>query len=1244
MRGINRFLLILLIISGWVIIADGQQLNPEESALLSEAQALYAKKDYQGALPLYAQLVSVHPNDPQFNYKYGVCTLFGDRKDKKKPIRYLNNAAETIKDDNELHYYLGMAYHHNQEFTNAIKYFNLYLSKLPANSPERAVVLEKINVCLNGLNLADKNLIGEIISTSKFQRENFHRAYAAQDFNGSLVIKPDIFVSDKEKKSGEISYVFLIHPSNVLYFSGYSKTETGNRDLFKVEIDENGDWGIPEKLNETINTTYDEDYPVLVDNGNTLYFCSKGHNSLGGYDIFRSVLDESTNTFGTPENLGPGINSPFDDIEFIPTRDKSYAYFASDRDNLNGSINVYKVRLTDNAFSGNLIFAQGNGIENLPKGSQQTGNSQVNKNEVTNPLSDQELVQNNIKQPSSYASEKASAILNDRSKSMALADSAFVIITETKELIRDLTNKRDRANAISQRKADEARTLEARFNESVTLLANAADEKQFLDDLDKSIKLKQELYQLQQRSNQANRIAWCLGNQVKAKNQELNTLKTIASKVQATSVTGTFEETLLQFANYKKTVAVSDTLKDFSQQVMAITNDKTTYNVPESELAFAENLKKSYKNNTLLAQTKITKPASDEGGPVPIVDKRTTIQKSNEAVILPSATTEAYAIVQPVAISDSKFLKKDPGAELLDINFRIDNTTKPLAVAQTINYSTSNDLVSLVNEDLEINFVNDAIAPNEIYPVVEPIYSSSGKESIEPDEKSLALNFDVDAVNSEKLVMPVENTKIAKDYSAREEDIEISSFTDKTENVKVLALAGQVHFKETSLNIPDSEVDLSFAENQLVPEKLIEQIKIGRTGNENYLADEPLEIASYNDIQYLPEATPEVKSIAYNEAENKSTLIEENLEITFKNDEPVALNLVSQIYYNKTEQLNIVESEIEINTLVDESEVIALINPVSMPYLSNHPADPGNEKLELGFNVDKNAILVQDVIQPIAYKEPTSSIDKEDPILDINFINDRSAKVYALINPVYYSYNSAADRYLADEAIDMNFSNEEKQLLSVNKVTVNPGKIEFVNSEVKSIAPKTVKSKKESVDEIFYLREAVMQASGIETNNSDDEILARALKNPDDLTYEELIYAANLTDVQEEKMAIYQVAFVHIDRDWRAFNNAGVSAIHLEDLGTANCYLYQASLLSADNGHIQNNMGILACHQKQIDKAEDYFIAASKLGYDAQYNLNLMNNITKKLLAEKNTKEEKVMGTEKVEDAVVDIIEYKTNP
>jgi len=1291
-----------------------QQTGLTEKDIISNAQSLFDKKDYQAAMPLYAQLVSVHPDDPQFNYRFGVCTLFGDRKDKKKPIRYLNNAVQTIKDNQELYYYLGMAYHQNQEFANAMKYFNLYLAKLSSNAPERASVLEKVNACLNGLNLSNKNLVSEIVSTSKFQKDNFHRAYEAQDFNGSLMIKPEIFVSDKERKSGENSFVYLIQPSNVLYFSGYTGIGN-NRDIFKVEMDENGDWGIPEKAGETINTSFDENYPVLVDNGNTLYFCSKGHNSLGGYDIFRSTLDPVTKVFKQPENLGPGINSPFDDIVFIPARDDAYAYFASDRDNLNGSINVYKIRLIDNAFAEGLILAENNDDAVNQTG----GNSNVTNNNSENVASNSSsyiaLQQNDVKQPLSDPSKKAASMVNDRSKCMALADSAFTIISATKELIRDLTNRRDRANAISVRKSNEAKTVEERFIESITQLANAANEEQFLQDIEKSVKLKEDVYQLQQRSNLANKIAWNLGNQVKIKDQELNNLKTLASKIQSTSVSSTFEETLVLFSSYKKILNVADTLADYTDQLMAITNDKTTFNVPQSELAFADNLKKAYKNNTLLAEMNNGKTAFDEKVPIVVVDKSTNVQESSSLTKPQQKPVVLLAIVEPVVFSASGFASMDPGNELLKIDFGIDNRTNPMALVESINYSAN--AINLIDKEyveLEISFNVDKVALADIYPLIEPVYSSAFKTYVEPNETSLALNFEIDAIKAvklvepvqyayanqnyneeieisyftdkielsniaaiiepvyirnlamndlpgeatlelnfavdeskaEKLVQPVKVSLLAQNFNDINEELEMSNFNDKTEQVIISALIQPVYSDNLALNFDPAEsaLELSFGVDQIKSEGLVEQVQMTLLAYEQIIIDQDIEIENSSDVVKEVEIAKVIEPLTFHASPSVLAFLDESLEINFNSDGVKASKLVEPISYNENISVDIAYSEPELDLNMDQPEALRIIEPISANLLSFNEISPADDEIELSNSIDRNGVVAFEIIQMVAYKETTSLILKSEPKLDINFAIDQASEAMALIEPVFVSYRQTNSLIIENEAIEISFNNDllpATEISTLSAKNLKSSDIAINNIVAESVEHKLDDRQAASADEIYFLRESVMQPNEIESSKSDNEILAKAMKNLDELSYEELLYAANLTDVLEEKMAIYNLAFVHIDRDWRAFNNAAVSAIHLEDLSKANCYLYQASLLSADNGYIQNNMGILACHQNKFDKAEEYFIAASNLGYDAQYNLHLANNLSDLADSGKTDSQVDLRNSGKTRDAVVDIIDYK---
>src|SRR6185369_12387886 len=83
--------------------------------------------------------------------------------------------------------------------------------------------------------------------------------------------------------------------------------------------------------------------PFLHPNGMVLYFASKGHNSMGGYDVFKSEYDEGSKTWKTPVNLDFPINSPSDDYLFVTDSLEKLAYLASTRQTAWGKTDVYKI-------------------------------------------------------------------------------------------------------------------------------------------------------------------------------------------------------------------------------------------------------------------------------------------------------------------------------------------------------------------------------------------------------------------------------------------------------------------------------------------------------------------------------------------------------------------------------------------------------------------------------------------------------------------------------------------------------------------------------------------------------------------------------------------------------------------------------------------------------------------------------------------------------------------------------------
>jgi hypothetical protein len=147
---------------------------------------------------------------------------------------------------------------------------------------------------------------------------------------------------------------------DVLVFARKGKGRT-DIDLFISRRLPNGQWSEGVRLPDIINTPYNEDMPFVSLDGKWLYFASEGHNSMGGYDLFRSSWDQSTNQFAKPENLGFPINTTDDDMSICVTSDNSYAYVSSFRGNGIGDLDIYRVRLNNTdlvsvIFTGNVYL------------------------------------------------------------------------------------------------------------------------------------------------------------------------------------------------------------------------------------------------------------------------------------------------------------------------------------------------------------------------------------------------------------------------------------------------------------------------------------------------------------------------------------------------------------------------------------------------------------------------------------------------------------------------------------------------------------------------------------------------------------------------------------------------------------------------------------------------------------------------------------------------------------------------
>jgi outer membrane protein OmpA-like peptidoglycan-associated protein len=116
---------------------------------------------------------------------------------------------------------------------------------------------------------------------------------------------------------------------NVIYFVSDKGGGIGDHDIYMSQRDEKGKWGPAQNLGATINTKYKEDGVYMHPDGKTLYFGSEGHTSMGGMDIFKSVLDVANNTWSEPENLGYPVNTADQDAFFVISASGKHGYYMS---------------------------------------------------------------------------------------------------------------------------------------------------------------------------------------------------------------------------------------------------------------------------------------------------------------------------------------------------------------------------------------------------------------------------------------------------------------------------------------------------------------------------------------------------------------------------------------------------------------------------------------------------------------------------------------------------------------------------------------------------------------------------------------------------------------------------------------------------------------------------------------------------------------------------------------------------
>lgn len=416
----------LLFVFAFMIPVFSQE-NKELQESFFEAEYFLMNEDYPDALSYYLALYEKLPENANLAYCIGVCYLNIPLK-KNLAVDYLLNASKnmsarrregTITQTSapyEALYDLGRAYRINFKFDKAIDAFSRYLETLLPDDQEnldfvkheieacdRAKLLTSAPVSYTEENMGDlfnddKDNFNPLISTDgksfayevalkfynavMFSRNvngkwtaplnitpelqsdgDFHISCLSSDGKLLLLsmddnVNSDIYSSSFDghnwskalKLNKNIntkyweSHGFISEDGKVLIFASDRPGGFGGLDLY-LSRKTDGDWSSPVNLGPEINTQFNDDRPFLINNGKTVFFSSQGHNNIGGYDIFRSDL-ESNGLWSKPKNLGYPLNTPDDDIFFMPVSDGKSGFYS--RYKITGGFgkeDIYKITL-----------------------------------------------------------------------------------------------------------------------------------------------------------------------------------------------------------------------------------------------------------------------------------------------------------------------------------------------------------------------------------------------------------------------------------------------------------------------------------------------------------------------------------------------------------------------------------------------------------------------------------------------------------------------------------------------------------------------------------------------------------------------------------------------------------------------------------------------------------------------------------------------------------------------------------
>ena len=294
-----------------------------------EGETLFNNKQYLKAKAVYENLLRKKPNDPLYNYRYARCCY--ELKETEPAITHfeLSGTKFPIRD-----MYLGELYFKTYRFEESLSAYQNFVSTLDSTDIKRPEFLKKLKKSNLAAHLINKTEDISIIDSIQANKAEFLKFYKFNSELGSLTQESLNMLH--HRKADRIKY--LTQRQDRMYFSDSIQGHLNIFSSFKL-LD---GWSKPTGISDVINSAANENYPFLLLDGVTVYFASDGENSIGGYDLFVTRFNPSTNSYLNPENIGFPFNSPANDYMMVIDEQNKTAWFATDRNQPSGKVMIYE--------------------------------------------------------------------------------------------------------------------------------------------------------------------------------------------------------------------------------------------------------------------------------------------------------------------------------------------------------------------------------------------------------------------------------------------------------------------------------------------------------------------------------------------------------------------------------------------------------------------------------------------------------------------------------------------------------------------------------------------------------------------------------------------------------------------------------------------------------------------------------------------------------------------------------------